>query len=71
MKTNLLVFIRPKIMRDAHSMSMETNSKYNQIRDMLEGDRRRGVALMPGAERPTIPPLEEQREAAPASETDE
>ena len=63
-KTNLLVFIRPKIMRDARTMSIETNSKYNQIREVLEGEKKRGVALMPGAERPTIPPLENQSDAA-------
>ena len=70
-KTNLLVFIRPKIMRDARAMSLETNSKYNMIRDVLEGDRERGVPLMPGADRPTIPPLEEQRGAAGDGESEE
>ena len=70
-KTNLLVFIRPKIMRDARAMSMETNSKYNQIRDVLEGDRARGVALMPGADRPTIPPIEAQQGAESEGEPEE
>ena len=70
-KTNLLIFIRPKIMRDARAMSLETNSKYNKIRDVLEGDRARGVPLMPGADRPTIPPLEEQSGAAGDSEPEE
>jgi general secretion pathway protein D len=70
-KTNLLVFIRPKIMRDSRTMSIETNSKYNQIRDVLEGDKARGVPLMPGADRPTIPPFEAQREDAPADEDTE
>jgi general secretion pathway protein D len=58
-KTNLLIFIRPKILRDASQTATETNAKYNYIRDVLEGSRGSGVALMPGEERPTVPPLEE------------
>ena len=57
-KTNLLVFIRAKILRDASHTSFETNTKYNQIRDILEGSRGSGVALMPKYDRPTLPPLE-------------
>jgi len=68
-KTNLLVFIRPKIMRDSRTMSLETNAKYNQIRDFLEGDAQRGVALMPGEDRPTMPPIEEQRDPAGAGDS--
>jgi general secretion pathway protein D len=55
-KTNLLIFIRPKILRDASQTATETNAKYNYIRDVLEGSRGSGVALMPGEERPTVPP---------------
>ena len=60
-KTNLLVFIRPKILRDPSQSAFETNSKYNSIRQILEGHEGRGVQLMPGEQRPTLPPLEEQR----------
>ena len=56
-KTNLLIFIRPKILRDAATTSAETNAKYNYIRDFLEGERGQGVSLMPGAERPRLPEL--------------
>ena len=58
-KTNLLVFIRPKILRDSAQTSLETNAKYNYIRDILSGDGKEGVQLMPGEERPNLPPLEE------------
>ncbi len=58
-KTNLLIFIRPKILRDASQTATETNAKYNYIRDVLEGSRGKGVSLMPGEERPTVPPIEE------------
>jgi len=67
-KTNLLVFIRPKILRDATSTMLETNAKYNYIRDIQKGNQGTDVQLMPGAERPILPPLEEQREI-PDSET--
>ena len=32
-KTNLMVFIRPKILRDGVQTAIETDAKYNYIRD--------------------------------------
>ena len=58
-KTNLLVFIRPKILRDEVGIATETNAKYRMIQEVLEGSRGKGVQLMPGLERTNIPPLEE------------
>ncbi|MBT8080842.1 MAG: type II secretion system secretin GspD [Gammaproteobacteria bacterium] len=58
-KTNLMIFIRPTILRDAASAAIETNQKYNLIRDLQIGRQGSGVQLMPGEERPTLPPLEE------------
>ena len=63
-KTNLLVFIKPKILRDAATTTLETNAKYNNIRDVLQGRQGSGVGLMPGADRPTLPPLEQPTPAA-------
>jgi len=60
-KTNLVVFIRAKILRDASQTSLETNAKYNAIRDVLEGNQGTDVALMPGSKRPVLPPLEETK----------
>ena len=57
-KTNLLIFLRPKILRTASQTATETNAKYNYIRDVLEGSRGAGVQLMPDEERPTVPPLD-------------
>ena len=59
-KTNLLVFIRPKILRDRASISLETNAKYNQMRDFQKIDQSSGVPLMPGLDRPILPELSEQ-----------
>jgi general secretion pathway protein D len=58
-KTNLLIFIRPKILRDASQTTIETNSKYNFIRDVLRDKSADGINLMPGAEPFSMPPFEE------------
>lgn len=60
-KTNLLVFIRPRILRNSAQAAIETESKYNYIRDMQRSTAPRHgsqVPLMPGARRPTLPPLD-------------
>jgi general secretion pathway protein D len=54
-KSNLMVFIRPRIIRTAEQAAIETNSKYNHIRN-LQLDRNDGkVQLMPGVQQPTLP----------------
>jgi len=58
-KTNLLVFIRPKILRDPASISTETNAKYNLIKDVLDRTNEKGINLMPREESFTLPPFEE------------
>ncbi len=60
-KTNLMIFIRAKILRDESQTAMETNSKYNMIRDIIESQRGKKVQLMPGEERTTLPSIEELR----------
>ncbi len=57
-KTNLMIFIRPKILRDTAQTRFETNTKYNAITEALQGDR---IQLMPGAVRPSLPPIESYR----------
>jgi general secretion pathway protein D len=65
-KTNLLVFIRPKILRDAATISTETNAKYNIIKDILDRTNEDGINLMPNEEAFTLPPFEEaNRPVAP------
>ena len=61
-KTNLLIFIRPKILRDAASISTETNAKYNLIKDVLDRTNEKGINLMPREESFTLPPFEEASE---------
>ena len=57
-KTNLMIFIRATILRDSMDTSLETDAKYNYIRDVLRGRQGEGVKLMPGETRPVLPPLE-------------
>ena len=66
-KTNLLVFIRPTILRDASQMTIETNSKYNYIRDVLR-EQSDGIKLMPSAESFQLPPFEEANRSGQGNE---
>ncbi len=63
-KTNLMVFIRPRIIRDSAQAAIETDSKYNYIRDMQQRGRT-DVPLMPRTERPVLPPLETYKRDEP------
>jgi general secretion pathway protein D len=65
MKTNLMVFIRPTILRDGVQARFQTDSKYNYIRNLQLEQSTRDPALMPGQQRPLLPPLEEYRAPAP------
>ncbi len=56
-KTNLMVFIRAEIMRDSVETAVQTNAKYNMIRDIQQGYQSDAVQLMPAASRPIVPPL--------------
>ena len=70
-KTNLMVFIRPTILRDTATATIETDQKYNMIRDVQQGNLGRDVQLMPGQARPVLPPVEEVRKPQPeTSEAD-
>lgn len=59
-KTNLMIFIRATILRDAATTAFETNAKYNFIRDLQLGHQGESIPLMRGTPRPILPPLEER-----------
>ena len=61
-KTNLMVFIRPKILRDGSQTALETGAKYNYIREIQRGGR---VPQLRGVERPLIPPIDTLRDVPP------
>lgn len=58
-KQNLMVFIRPKILRDGLSAAVETNAKYNVMRDQQMNRRGGKVTLLPGERQPQLPPIED------------
>ena len=58
-KTNLLFFVRPRILRDGVDAAIETNAKYNYIRKQQEEAFGGKVPLMPNERQPTLPPLEQ------------
>ena len=57
-KTNLMVFIKPRILLDGTGALRETGQKYNYLRNLQQGDGR--VPLMRDASRPMLPELEDQ-----------
>jgi general secretion pathway protein D len=56
-KTNLMVFIRPRVLRTPEQAAIETNSKYNYLRDLQLGRNDGKVRMIPGSRQPTLPPL--------------
>jgi general secretion pathway protein D len=60
-KTNLMVFIKPRILRDATDTAIETNQKYNYLRDQQRNLAPRGepLPLLPGERPAVLPPLPE------------
>ncbi len=69
-KTNLMIFIRAKIMRDTAETSFETNAKYNMIRDIQESNDSNPVQLMPNESGPIMPPLSEEQLNRTESQSD-
>jgi general secretion pathway protein D len=59
-KRNLMVFIRPTILRDGLDAATETNARYNVMRNQQLRQRKGGkVNLLPGERQPALPPIEE------------
>jgi len=58
-KTNLMVFIQPKILRDGVQASFETDSKYNYMRDEQRrlGPKFEVLPMLPGEKKLILPPL--------------
>jgi general secretion pathway protein D len=54
-KTNLMVFIRPRVLRTAEQAAIETNAKYNYLRNLQLNQNGGKVNLMPGESQPALP----------------
>ena len=71
-KSSLMIFLRPKILRDQAQAAYETDLKYNYMQDQQKTfDRREVPPLIIGEHQPRLPPLPPApppgTEAAPAS----
>ncbi len=57
-QSNLMVFIRPKIITDSYQAQVESNAKYNQIRDAqrLQNNQKELFPLLPYDKPPVLPP---------------
>ncbi len=58
-KQNLMVFMRPSIMRDPGSAAFHTNQKYNYLRAQQIDATEQGFGLLSEQSAPLLPPLEE------------
>ncbi len=57
-KNNLIMFIRPKILRDPAQAAYETDIKYNYMLDQQNSLKSRdAIPLLPGVQRGKMPPL--------------
>ena len=56
-KRNLLIFIRPRILRDAASSQALSQRKYKDIREMQVEKKAEGVELLPDQVAPVLEPL--------------
>lgn len=67
-KTNLMIFIHPQIMKDDATIKSLTNEKYNYIRAKQLAVREQGVSLLADEEAPLLPEFKEFLTLPPAYE---
>jgi general secretion pathway protein D len=56
-KKNLLVFIRPKILRDQAGTEAASSARYDEIRNEEKSLHKGKITLLPGERQPSIPPF--------------
>jgi len=56
-KKNLVVFIRPRIMRDAEATESTSEAKYNDVRRSQQNITGGHITLLPGEKQPVIPSI--------------
>ena len=56
-KKNLLVFIRPRIMRDAEATETTSEAKYDQLRQEQRSLHNGHITLLPGEKQPLVPSM--------------
>jgi general secretion pathway protein D len=63
-KTNLMIFIKPTILRDNVATTYATNQKYDAIRNMQLADAEKSRPLLQDMSPPILPPLTDPNEAS-------
>jgi len=56
-KKNLLVFIRPQILRDADATETTSETQYNDVRQQQRSLNKGHITLLPGQKQPVVPAL--------------
>jgi len=67
-KRNLMVFLRPTIVREGSVMNDISHRKYNYIRTQQLKRQAEGISLMPNVEGPTLPPWDDALTLPPSFE---
>jgi general secretion pathway protein D len=67
-KRNLMVFIRPTIIRDGVTMNEISHKKYQYIRAQQLDRQSQGIPLMPNTEGPTLPEWDDRLSLPPSFE---
>lgn len=70
-KTNLMVFLRPTIIRDKALAETITSNKYNYIRAMQVDVREKGLLMLPPEEAPVLPRFDELLAVPPSLRPEE
>jgi len=70
-KSNLLVFIRPTIIRDDEDLAGATAEKYRFIREQQRERRDRGLMFLDDGNLPVLPTWEEQIRQLPEVPADQ
>lgn len=65
-KQNLMVFMRPSIMRTANAAAYQTNQKYNFLRAQQINAGENGFGLLSEESAPLLPPIEELKKKMPS-----
>jgi len=63
-KSNLLVFLRPKILRDQIATEATSTLRYNEIRDEEKSLHKGKITLLPGEKQPSIPAIQQAGDSA-------
>jgi general secretion pathway protein D len=66
-KKNLLVFIRPKILRDADATESVSETQYNETREGQKALHKGKIMLLPGEKQPVVPQIPPRNALPPPS----